>query len=58
MLGAHIVGDRASDIIHMLIIYITQWATVQQMLREIIFIHPALSENIRNAGRKVMKEFY
>jgi pyruvate/2-oxoglutarate dehydrogenase complex dihydrolipoamide dehydrogenase (E3) component len=24
MLGAHIVGDRASDIIHMLIIYITQ----------------------------------
>ncbi len=56
MIWAHIVGDRASDIIHMLIIYVTQWATVEQMLREIIFIHPALSENIRNAGRKIVKE--
>jgi len=56
ILWAHIVGEKASDIIHMLIIYVTQWATVEQMLKEIIFIHPALSENIRNAGRKILKE--
>ena len=56
MIWAHIVWDKASDIIHMLIIYVSQWATVKQMLSEIIFIHPALSEVIRNAGRKLIKE--
>lgn len=56
LLWAHIIGDRASDIIHMLIVYVSQWATVKKMLSEIIFIHPALSEVIRNAGRKVIKQ--
>lgn len=56
MIWAHIIGDRASDIIHMLIVYVSQGATTEQMLKEMIFIHPALSENIRNAGRKIIKE--
>jgi dihydrolipoamide dehydrogenase len=55
IIGAHIVGDKASDIIHMLIAYMTMEATVDDLLRT-IYIHPALSENIRNAARKLVKE--
>jgi len=55
LIGAHIIGEKSSDIIHMLIAYITMGATVDQLL-EMIYIHPALSENIRNAARKLVKE--
>lgn len=55
LLGAHIIGEKASDIIHMLIAYITVGATADQLL-EMIYIHPALSENIRNATRKLIVE--
>lgn len=51
LLGAHIIGDRASDIIHMLIYAITHRATLDD-LAEMIYIHPALSEVIRNAVRE------
>jgi len=52
LLGAHIIGEKSSDIIHMLIAYMTMKATVDQLL-EMIYIHPALSEVIRNAARKL-----
>ena len=55
LLGAHIIGEKASDIVHMLIAYITMGATADQLL-EMIYIHPALSENIRNAARKLVIE--
>ncbi len=53
LIGAHIIGEKSSDIIHMLIAYMTMEAMVDQLL-EMIYIHPALSENIRNAARKLI----
>lgn len=55
LIGAHIVGEKSSDIIHMLIAYMTLKATADQLL-EMIYIHPALSEVIRNAARKLVLE--
>jgi len=51
LLGAHIIGDEASNMIHMLIAYMNMKATIDDMLRT-IYIHPALPEIIRNAVRK------
>lgn len=50
LIGGHIVGPEASDMIHMIIAYINMGATLKDMLRT-IYIHPALPENIRNAAR-------
>lgn len=55
LMGAHIVWEKASDIIHMLIVYVSQKMDVRKINREMIFIHPALSETIRNAIRKIEK---
>ena len=51
LLGAHIIGPEASDMIHMCIAYITMKATLDDMLA-MIYVHPALPENVRNACRK------
>lgn len=51
LLGAHIIGPEASDMIHMCIAYLNMNAKLEDMLRT-IYIHPALPENIRNAARK------
>ena len=53
LLWAHIIWEKASDIIHMLIVYVSEWFNVEKMIKDMIFIHPALSENIRNAARKL-----
>ena len=53
LIGAHIIGEKSSDLIHMLIAYMTMKATIDQLL-EMIYIHPALSEVIRNAARKML----
>jgi dihydrolipoamide dehydrogenase len=55
IIGAHIVGDKASDLIHMLIASMTMKATAGDLLK-MIYIHPALSEAIRNAARKLAKQ--
>ena len=55
LIGAHIIGAKSSDIIHMLIAYITMEATIEDLLK-MIYIHPALSEVIRNAARKLVKQ--
>jgi mycothione reductase len=52
LLGAHIIGDEASDLIHQLILAMDMKCTVSQMLN-MIYIHPALPEITRNAFRKV-----
>lgn len=57
LIGAHVVGLEASDMIHMPIAYINMQATVDDMLKT-IYIHPALPENIRNACRKAKAKFY
>src|SRR3989338_1881654 len=51
ILGAHIVGDEASDMIHMLIALMTKNGTLDDLLN-MIYIHPALPEIVRNAARK------
>ncbi|PIR77321.1 MAG: dihydrolipoamide dehydrogenase [Candidatus Magasanikbacteria bacterium CG10_big_fil_rev_8_21_14_0_10_38_6] len=56
LIGAHIIGPEASDMIHMCIAYITLNATLDDMLH-MIYIHPALPENVRNACRNAQKIF-
>lgn len=56
LLGAHILGKEASDMIHMLIAFINMNATLDDMLRT-IYIHPALPEIVRNAARKAQSQF-
>ncbi len=51
LLWAHIVWPEASNMIHMLIVFINFNATLWDILKT-VFIHPALPENIRNAARK------
>ena len=51
LLWAHIVWPEASNMIHMLIVFINFNATLTDILKT-VFIHPALPENIRNAARK------
>jgi dihydrolipoamide dehydrogenase len=56
LLGAHIVGEEASDMIHMCIAFMNMRGTLEDMLRT-IYIHPALPENIRNAARDAKRQF-
>lgn len=51
ILGAHIVGLEASNMIHMLIALMSKNATLDDLLN-MIYIHPALPELVRNAARK------
>lgn len=51
LLGAHIIGEKASDIIHMLILGMTMQAKIEDYLK-MIYIHPALSEVVKGAFKK------
>ena len=51
LIGAHIVGAEASNMIHMLIVAMSFNATLTDLLEKFIYIHPALPENVRNAAR-------
>lgn len=51
ILGAHIVGDEASNMIHILIAFMSKNGTLDDLLN-MIYIHPALPEIVRNAARK------
>lgn len=51
ILGAHILGEKASDMLHMLILAMQLGAKVDD-LADMIYIHPALPEVIRAAFRK------
>lgn len=55
ILGAHIMGDEASNMIHMLILGMSAGCTIDDYL-QMIYIHPALPEIIRNAFRKLKQE--
>lgn len=50
LLGAHIIGEEASNMVHTLILAIEMDATLDDLLR-MIYIHPALPEIVRNAAR-------
>jgi len=56
IIWAHIIGEKSSDIIHMMIVIISANMRVDFMLDDMIFIHPALSEVIRNAARTLAKK--
>jgi mycothione reductase len=55
LVGAHILGEEASDMIHQLIYAMTFNATVDDLVN-MIYIHPALPENVRNAARKAQAQ--
>ncbi|KAJ3268514.1 hypothetical protein HDV01_002692 [Terramyces sp. JEL0728] len=50
LVGAHIVGKEASTLIHILIAYMRCKANLE-ILKDTIYIHPALAEVVRNAVR-------
>ncbi len=51
LLGVHIIGKEAANMVHMAIAYMKMGATVDDMM-DTIFIHPAINEIFRNAIRK------
>ncbi|TGK02294.1 dihydrolipoyl dehydrogenase [Leptospira selangorensis] len=51
VLGAHILGDEASNLIHLFILLMTMGGTLDDLLK-MIYVHPALPEIARNAARK------
>jgi len=51
ILGAHIVGAEASNMIHMLVAFMCKGGTLDDLLN-MVYIHPALPEIVRNAARK------
>lgn len=55
LIAAHIIGEEASNMIHMPIAYMNMGATLQDLLRT-IYVHPALPELIRNAARDANKQ--
>lgn len=52
LLGAHILGEEASNMIHLLILGMTSGCVLEDYLN-MIYIHPALPEIVRNAFRKL-----
>lgn len=56
ILGAHIIGAESSNMIHMLIAFMNKNGTLDDLLN-MIYIHPALPEIVRNAARKAKIEF-
>ena len=56
LIWAHILWEKAAEMIHMLIVLVAGKHKVSFMLDEMIFIHPALPEVIRNAARTLIKK--
>lgn len=55
LIGAHMIGPEASNMIHMAIAYMQMHAKLDDLLGT-IYIHPALPELIRNAARAAHRE--
>ncbi|MCH1429532.1 MAG: dihydrolipoyl dehydrogenase [Chlamydiales bacterium] len=55
LLGAHIIGDEASNMVHMLIAFMAKEAALDDLLN-MIYIHPALPEVVRNAARNAFSQ--
>ena len=49
LIGAHIIGPQASILIQQLVQGMRFGQTVDQMARDVIYPHPALSEVVENA---------
>lgn len=57
LLGAQIIGEEASNMVHMLIMAIHMDATLDDLL-SMIYIHPALPEIVRNAARSAKNSLF
>ena len=57
LLGAHILGDEASDMIHALIVMMKMGGTLDDLL-DVIYIHPALPEAVRDAARDARRALH
>lgn len=55
ILGCHIIGEEASNMIHMVIAFMNKAGTLDDLLN-MVYIHPALPEIVRNAARKAKTE--
>lgn len=55
VLGAHIIGEEAANLLHQIVLGMYLKAKLDQYLG-MIYIHPAISEITRNAFRKVRDE--
>ena len=56
ILGAHILGAEASDMIHLFIAMMKKEGKLDDLL-DMIFIHPALPEIARDAARDANNQF-
>ena len=56
LLGVHIIGKEAANMVHMAIAFMKMGATIDDMM-DTIFIHPAINEIFRNAIRKAFGAF-
>ncbi len=56
LLGAHIIGEEASSIIHLFVAMMKRNGTVDDLM-DMIFIHPALAEVARDSVRDAAKQF-
>ncbi len=56
ILGCHIIGHEASILLHQVITLMQMKATLDDLLAT-TFIHPALNEIVRNAGRNARDNF-
>ncbi|KAJ3065084.1 hypothetical protein HDU98_011526 [Podochytrium sp. JEL0797] len=56
LVGAHMIGEQASVVIHMAIAFMQMNATLHDIL-DTIFIHPALVEVLRDAARDAKTQF-
>jgi mycothione reductase len=55
VLGAHAVGEEAATLAHLFIVLMKKRGTLRD-LRDLIFIHPALPEVVRDAVRRLAAE--
>ncbi len=55
LLGAHIIGEEASSMIHLFIAMMKKEGTLQDLM-DMIFIHPALAEVARDAVRNAASQ--
>lgn len=55
LLGCQIMGDEAATLLHMMIPLLKCGATLDDML-DLIYIHPALSEILRDAARDALSQ--
>jgi mycothione reductase len=55
LLAAHIVGDEAATLLHLVVAMMKMAGTLDDLL-DMIFIHPALPEVVRNAARDARRQ--